>query len=83
LPLPAADRPAALGFTDGPGDALQPRLVAITLGDDLAPGTHVVEISRERGAPLWARFFVLGDDRRAAERGLRWRLAPSSEENDD
>jgi hypothetical protein len=83
IPLPAADRAPALGFADGGGGGLAARLVAVTLGDDLAPGTHTIELVRAGGEPLWARFFAAGEPRRPGERALQWRLAPSREDSND
>ncbi|MDQ3264398.1 MAG: hypothetical protein M3Y59_12165 [Myxococcota bacterium] len=54
------DRPA--GSAAGrPGDLWHPRTFAVILAEDLAPGTHWVEIKPERPTALWARFFVYGD----------------------
>jgi hypothetical protein len=77
MPLGAADRPSPLGFSDGGGGGLAARLVVVTLGDDLAAGAHTVEIQRERGEPLWVRFFASGDPRPPSERALRFQLEDS------
>jgi hypothetical protein len=75
LVLPPADHPATLGFTDvGRGGPLYPHLVAIALGDDLAPGTHeiTVRVAASRARPIWGRFFVL-DGGTSAPRAVQWR----------
>jgi hypothetical protein len=58
----------------GRGGPLYPHLVAIALGDDLAPGTHeiAVRIAAPRARPIWGRFFVL-DGGTSAPRALQWR----------
>lgn len=38
-----------------------PQTVAVTLAEDLTPGTHWVWVRPDRPSPLWARFFVLGE----------------------
>jgi hypothetical protein len=61
LPLPAADRPPA--FPAGQPDSLwHARRIPVTLGEDLAPGLHWVHVRAQEGSPLWARFFVFGED---------------------
>src|SRR5262249_34352399 len=69
--IPAADRPPALGFADVSGGRLHPRLVVVTLGDDLPPGTHTVELTPTGSARGWIRAFVLTD--RTPERASQWR----------
>jgi hypothetical protein len=59
--LPAADRapsfpPAA------PEQRWHARTVPVTLGEDLSPGLHWVQVSAHDVGPLWARFFVFGED---------------------
>jgi len=41
-----------------PGVRWYPRTVAVVLAEDLAPGTHWVEVKPTSATPLWARFFV-------------------------
>lgn len=62
MPLPPADRPPIVGFADArePG-AWHPRLLAVGLGDDLAPGPHQVTVTQRSGARAWVRFFALAD----------------------
>ena len=60
LPLPPADRPATLGFANiAGGGVLYPRLIVIALGDDLAAGTHTIDLSVTGAAGVWGRFFTL------------------------
>ncbi len=59
IPVPASDRPEAISLGE-PRPKLYPRRVAVTLGDDLAPGLHWVELEGAGELPLWARFFVYG-----------------------
>ena len=73
LVLPPADHPQSLGFTDvsreGP---LFPHLVAVSLGDDLAPGTHELSVAITGSRPIWGRFFVL-DGGTSVPRAVQWR----------
>jgi len=65
MPLPPADRPPIVGFADARGGAgLYPRLLAVGLGDDLAPGAHRVTVTQRSGARTWVRFFALADTTR-------------------
>jgi hypothetical protein len=80
LPLPAADRPATLGFANvARGGALHPRLIAIALGDDLPAGAHTIELSVTGASGAWGRFFTL-EDAPIAPRALQWRDATDTSE---
>ncbi len=65
LPLPASERPPAFPVGE-PDSRWHARTVPVTLGEDLAPGLHWVHVRARDGSPLWARFFVFGEDARDA-----------------
>lgn len=69
--LPAADRPATLGFADTRGGVLYARRIVVALGDDLAPGRHTLEIV---AGDAWLRMFTL-DGAADAPRARQWREA--------
>jgi hypothetical protein len=73
IPLPPSDRPATLGFADTQGGVLFPRRIVVALGDDLAPGTHTIEIA-VTGGDAWIRLFTL-DGAAPAPRARQWREA--------
>ena len=75
LPMPPADRAATIGFANvARGGALYPRLIAISLGDDLPAGTHTIDLSVAGTAGVWGRFFTL-ENAPVAPRALQWRDA--------
>jgi hypothetical protein len=74
VPLPVADRPASVGFTDvARGGPLRPHLLPIALGDDVLPGTHTIELRVTGGRPIWGRFFILDGGGPLAARAVQWR----------
>jgi hypothetical protein len=82
-PLPAADREPILGFADtADRTVLYPRLIAVGLGDDLAPGVHTITVEPLRGqrAATWMRFFIMTTARPDTEKAIQWRLAAPSGE---
>ncbi|HGG57633.1 MAG TPA: hypothetical protein ENK31_07550 [Nannocystis exedens] len=71
--LAAASRPTPARFADLEGAGLvYPRTVAITLGEDIPPGTHRVALKVEQGPPLWVRFFVFDQKAPTTERSTSW-----------
>jgi hypothetical protein len=81
LTLPAADRDATLGFANvAERGRLHPRLLVVSLGDDLPPGSHTVEIQAYGPGQKWARFFVLSGRARVRDQAIQWRI--SGEGND-
>ncbi|MBA3452737.1 MAG: hypothetical protein H0T42_06590 [Deltaproteobacteria bacterium] len=74
LSLPASDRPATLGFTDTDrGGPLYPRRIAVTIGDDLLPGPHTIELRVDGARPVWGRWFVLDGRSSNEPRAVQWR----------
>ena len=67
LPLPASSRAPATP-AGRPQTRWYAHTVAVTLGEDLAPGLHHVRVvPRGMGeGPLWARFFMFGHDSKAS-----------------
>jgi hypothetical protein len=80
MPLPAADRPPIVGFADTRERAgWYPRLMAVGLGDDLAPGPHQVTVTQRSGARTWVRFFALADATKP-EQAFQMRRMESADE---
>ncbi len=77
VPLPPSERAATLGFADlARGGAMTPHLIGVTLGDDLAPGTHEIELRLTEGwgaASAWGRFFTFDGGGGTSPRALQWR----------
>ncbi len=71
LPFSSSDKPEAT-MTGAHKGRWFARTVPVTLGEDLAPGVHWVEVRPHRfEGPLWARFFVY-DGESTPEPPKRW-----------
>ncbi len=70
--LPAANRARPAELIDRPGLAGYPRVIAVPIGDDLAVGTHLIDLARVSGPRLWVRFFVTDRDAESGERVQEW-----------
>jgi hypothetical protein len=72
--LPASERAGATSAAR-PSERWHARAIPVRLGEDLAPGLHWVEVQPlGEGEPLWARFFVYGEE--PVEAGpLQWNRA--------
>ncbi len=60
LALPASEREPATSPAQ-PRARWYARTLSVRLGEDLAPGVHLVDVEPLGTGPLWARFFVLGE----------------------
>lgn len=59
VPLPPSERPP--GFLPERRKRLwHPHRIPVTLGEDLPPGLHVIEVKPLDDRPMWARFFIAG-----------------------
>ena len=70
-----------MGFADiADRTVYHPRLIAVSLGDDVGAGAHTITIQPVGAhANLWMRFFVMTTSKSQPERAIQWRLLPRAE----